>query len=72
MKLSDYLSSKKITVTEFANQIGVTPEGLRHWVSGSRTPRPQSMAKIASVTRGAVMPNDFLRVEIPQDPNGNQ
>jgi DNA-binding transcriptional regulator YdaS (Cro superfamily) len=70
MKLGDYLASKKIPVIEFAAQIGVTPEGLRYWLAGSRTPRPYWMSKIVAATGGAVMPNDFLQEPaIPQDAN---
>jgi transcriptional regulator with XRE-family HTH domain len=57
MKLADYLADK--SRSEFARQLGVTPEAVRLWQIGERTPRRDVMARIAEITGGSVTPADF-------------
>ena len=60
MKLAEYLATKQLDESAFAAALGVSAMGVRHWVNGRRTPRPEQMQKIFSATDGAVTPNDFL------------
>jgi DNA-binding transcriptional regulator YdaS (Cro superfamily) len=63
MTLAEYISDLKISPEEFANRLdGVSPGGLRKWISGERVPRKEHMEKIFEVTEGKVTPNDFYGV----------
>lgn len=57
--LSQYLSGR--STTEFAREIGVSPESVRLWMRG-RVPRPKMMARIAKATNGQVTPADFYPI----------
>ena len=58
MHLREYLAVNG-GATEMAKKLGVTPEAVRLWANGSRTPKPKYMARIAEATNGAVRANDF-------------
>lgn len=60
MNLATYLKSTGQSVPDLAKDLGVSAMALRHWVAGKRMPRPETMARIVAVTKGAVQPNDFF------------
>ena len=61
MKLVDYMKREALGPDEMAAQVGdVSVSGVRKWMYGERVPRPDQMRRIAAVTGGAVMPNDFV------------
>jgi hypothetical protein len=67
MKLSEYLSSQKVSPADFAKRleaategaVKVTGEAVRLWVEGERRPRPTAMTAITVATGGLVRANDF-------------
>lgn len=61
MKLAQYLTDRNITPEQFATEMGgLSVSGIRKWMYGERVPRPDQMRKIAEVTGGLVVPNDFI------------
>lgn len=60
MQLSEYISSRNLSVQAFANSVGVTPEAVRLWLKRKRTPSSTQVEKIRKVTKGAVKPNDLF------------
>lgn len=61
MKLAEYMTAEKISPEQMASLVGdVSASGVRKWVYGDRVPRPDQLRRIAEVTAGAVMPNDFI------------
>jgi hypothetical protein len=61
MKLAQYMTDKKITPEALAEKVkNVSASGVRKWMYGERTPRPDQMRRIAEVTNGKVKPNDFI------------
>jgi hypothetical protein len=63
MKLSEYLTANDIGVPDFARKIRVTPQCVRLYIEGKRTPRPAQMQAIFTETAGAVTANDFFLME---------
>jgi len=59
MELRRYLSITDLSPIAFARMIGASEPGVRKWLRGERVPRPQIMAAIMRVTKGAVTANDF-------------
>jgi DNA-binding transcriptional regulator YdaS (Cro superfamily) len=43
-----------------ATELSVSPEAVRLWLGGERTPSPEMMRRIAKLTKGKVTPNDFV------------
>lgn len=60
MRLADWLSETNTDLSTFAVAVGISHEGARLLKLGKRQPRPETARKIAEVTNGAVMPNDFV------------
>lgn len=60
MKLSAWISKKKLTHAAFGAMIGATQAAVSRYVSGQRVPRPRVMARIVEVTKGQVTANDFV------------
>jgi DNA-binding transcriptional regulator YdaS (Cro superfamily) len=60
MKLAAYLADNGLTLAGFGNLLGVSPETVRRYRDFLRYPRPEHLSKIAEVTHGEVMPNDFM------------
>lgn len=59
--LGQYLSDNKLTQTEFAQRIGVTPGRVHQLLNGKDgKPSLELAAKIESVTNGAVSFQDWL------------
>ena len=59
MKLAEYITSHGTTQDAFAKAIGVTPEAVRLWCLGLRTPRPKAVLAIRKETGGKVDWQDF-------------
>lgn len=68
MRLQAYLDENKLSLADFAKLMtadGITTcseFGVRKWVRGERTPRPDAMRRIEQVTGGAVAPADFISI----------
>lgn len=59
MKLDAYLETKAISREAFAKAVGVTPEAVRLWCLGIRTPRWKAIRAIEKQTEGKVGWQDF-------------
>lgn len=66
MKLEIYLDVTKKSRSEFAKNLGVTEASLCRYINGDRMPRPSLLKKIAQTTAGAVMPNDFVDINLAE------
>lgn len=60
MKLSDFLSTRKITATAFAEKVGVSQPAMHRYLKNDRFPKPEIIARIEAVTGGKVKFNDWL------------
>jgi transcriptional regulator with XRE-family HTH domain len=71
MKLSDYLSSENVSMSEFARRIEVrNARTVQRYIRGERVPTRSVMKRISRETAGQVQPNDFfdaVPVNIPAD-----
>lgn len=61
MKLNDYITQQNLDCREFANQIDVSYETVRRYLTGERKPRDEIMTRIVLQTEGKVTPNDFFQ-----------
>ena len=59
-KLDQYIRSRRLTSAAFAALVGVDPQTVWRWRHNRVVPSPQAMSKIASVTNGAITPNDLV------------
>lgn len=66
MKLETYLAVTKKSRAEFAKNLGVTEASLCRYINGDRMPRPSLLKTIAHMTEGAVMPNDFVDINLAE------
>lgn len=64
MRLENYLEKMKLTQEQFAQTIGVKQNAVSQWISGDRSPRPNSMRRIYEVTKGKVTANDFIATQV--------
>lgn len=63
MKLADFKRHRNLTDEALAALIGdCTVSALRKWLAGDRIPRKDQMERIAAVTDGQVLPNDFYGI----------
>lgn len=62
MKLKDWLTKEKLSVTDFARRLKKPQPTVARYVSGDRIPEAETMAEIAKETSYEVMPNDFYNV----------
>ncbi|WAJ27572.1 helix-turn-helix domain-containing protein [Antarcticirhabdus aurantiaca] len=60
MKLSTYLAQHELSPAAFAVRVGVPASTISRILNGQRTPRLETIAKIAAVTDGAVSVSDFV------------
>lgn len=60
MKLDEWLKHTETTEQVFAAAIGRTQQSVNRYRNGRQTPDLRTMAKIASVTKGAVGVGDFI------------
>lgn len=59
MTLREYLASKKISETDFAELIGTSQAAVHRYCKGVRMPKPSIMDKIIAKTGGKVTAGDF-------------
>jgi transcriptional regulator with XRE-family HTH domain len=59
MNLRTYLRMQRVTVADFAAQIGASEAAVGKWTRGERIPRRAMMARIQTATNGQVTPADF-------------
>jgi hypothetical protein len=52
-----------------AGEIGVSRDGARKWVYGTRTPRLPVLQRISAATNGAVTANDFIPAPASHEAN---
>ena len=65
MRLADYIIHKKLTRTEFARQIGVTPAHITNICNGWKNPSLSLAEKIEQHTEGKVTFADLCRTKAP-------
>jgi transcriptional regulator with XRE-family HTH domain len=61
MRLQEYLAIHRVSRADFAQQIGVSVESVRRYLTG-RVPEPSVMEKIIEETEGKVTANDFFGI----------
>ncbi len=59
MKLSDYLKERDLTLSAFAEAVGLDVSTVHRAATGKVIPTRGNMAAIVKATDGAVQPNDF-------------
>jgi len=59
MDLKTYLEANELSISAFANRIGVEHETVRRYLRGERLPTRRVMQVIVRETNGHVTPNDF-------------
>ncbi len=70
MKLADFMKSRDLSPEAFALKIGdVSASGVRKWIAEERVPRKDQIERIAVITDGLVMPNDFFSVPLFDGPS---
>ena len=62
MKLSSYLDINDISDAGFARQLGVSRQAVQRYRTADRRPAEEIILKIYLVTKGAVTPNDFMKL----------
>lgn len=60
MTLDQFLSSKRLTRTAFAKEVGVSRVALQRYLAGERFPRRGVLQAITAATGGLVTANDFV------------
>ncbi len=59
MKLSDYLKEQDLTLSAFAEAVGLDVSTVHRAATGKVIPSRENMNAIVKATGGAVQPNDF-------------
>lgn len=74
MKLSEYMRERDLSPDALAAMLGdVSASGVRKWANEERVPRKDQVERIADITGGLVMPNDFYSIpEFPAGPAASQ
>jgi len=60
MKLLSYLRETNLKQADFASRVGVTEAAVSRWCNGKGRPSWDVLARIASVSGGAVTAADFM------------
>lgn len=60
MKLSEFLTNRKMTATAFAEKVGVSQPAMHRYLNNDRFPKPEIIAAIETATNGKVKFNDWL------------
>ena len=68
MWLDEWLFKNRISITEFAKQLGVSRDTLSHVVNGHRRANPNLALKIEEATKGEVELRELLFGEGSQRP----
>lgn len=63
MKLDIWMKKKNVSRKILAKHLGVTIQAVGYYAKGRKIPRPETMAKIVSHTKGEVTANDFYGIE---------
>lgn len=63
MQLSEWLEKEKISRSEFARRIDVSPAAVTGWCEGSFWITKDRARLIFDETNGEVTPNDFLNTQ---------
>lgn len=64
MNIAAYRDSRNMTQADFAAGLSVAQSTVARWEAGSM-PSRDMLEKIAELTRGQVMPNDWLDIPTP-------
>ena len=59
MLLRSWITKRGLSMSEFADRIGVTHAAVSRYLSGCRRPEWGILERIQKVTQGKVTPNDF-------------
>ena len=59
MFFDDFLKETGKSDAEAGDELDYTPECIRLWRLGQRTPRPKAMARISEWSGGKVLPKDW-------------
>ena len=59
MNLREWMDENRISVADFATQIGVAANTVARWRNGARRPRTAELRRILVATAGAVTADDF-------------
>jgi transcriptional regulator with XRE-family HTH domain len=60
MRLKKWLLDNGMDVRTFSKKIGCSEQTAYHWVNGHNFPTLKFMQRIATLTKGAVTPNDLV------------
>lgn len=63
MQLSDWLAREKISKSEFARRLNVSPGAITGWCDGSFWITKDNARRIFEETGGAVTPTDFMQTD---------
>ena len=69
MTLKEFLKIKKISIEDFAREMGLSYAAVRQYTNAGRVPKPKVMRLIINVTGGAVQPNDFFAANDDAEPD---
>ncbi len=67
MQLSDWLKQQKISRSEFARRIKVSPAAVTGWCEGAFWINKDNAQRIFSETAGAVTPTDIMQTAGPAE-----
>lgn len=62
MTLKEYLEDASLSISQFAEQIGVDDSTVRRYLLGTRRPSNKLIVEIARLTDSKVTANDFLGI----------
>lgn len=68
MRLDEFLTSNRLTLHEFAREIGVDAATVHRIKEGRVAPHRKTLERIHQATGGAVTPNDILGLHPPSTP----
>lgn len=63
MKLTDFLRTEGMTVSDFARAISVSPQSVSRYAMNQRIPDREIMNRITAATKGQVTANDFYNIQ---------
>jgi transcriptional regulator with XRE-family HTH domain len=70
--LRRWLFEHQHTLAEFADLVGTSQSYISEWLTGKKTPNAELMGKVATVTKQAIMPNDFVAFKQAFDRQGRK
>ena len=68
MNFSEYLTVSGLSISKFAEMVGVSQASMGRYASGKRVPRPAILRRITAASDGAVQANDFFEAESEPPP----